>query len=212
MGKDATRPPLGRVLRGPGGPGRGLVRCAGCSSMPFRGRGPLDPRAPGRAPSQRGGRPFGVVGGRGGPALTGGFASPRCGALRAPRFGGVAEWLKAADCKSADASLRRFESCPLHHLFARVRSPRSVDRPFRSILRWGSAEGAPRVRLRSWDVPWNRRSDRWCRRRRQTDARTRAAKTRERRWPLGDAGQIARFTAPQGPDLGWRPPAGSAGG
>ena len=29
--------------------------------------------------------------------------------------GGVAEWLKAADCKSADISLRRFESYPLHH-------------------------------------------------------------------------------------------------
>ncbi len=29
--------------------------------------------------------------------------------------GGVAEWLKAADCKSAGVSLRRFESYPLHH-------------------------------------------------------------------------------------------------
>ena len=29
--------------------------------------------------------------------------------------GGVAEWLKAADCKSADVRLRRFESYPLHH-------------------------------------------------------------------------------------------------
>ena len=28
--------------------------------------------------------------------------------------GGVAEWLKAADCKSVDGSLRRFESYPLH--------------------------------------------------------------------------------------------------
>ena len=30
------------------------------------------------------------------------------------RRGGVAEWLKAADCKSADVRLRRFESYPLH--------------------------------------------------------------------------------------------------
>ena len=29
--------------------------------------------------------------------------------------GGVAEWLKAADCKSVDVCLRRFESYPLHH-------------------------------------------------------------------------------------------------
>jgi hypothetical protein len=27
----------------------------------------------------------------------------------------VAEWLKAADCKSARASVRWFESSPLHH-------------------------------------------------------------------------------------------------
>ena len=27
----------------------------------------------------------------------------------------MAEWLKAADCKSADVRLRRFESYPLHH-------------------------------------------------------------------------------------------------
>ena len=32
--------------------------------------------------------------------------------------GGVAEWLKAADCKSADVRLRRFESYPLHHAVA----------------------------------------------------------------------------------------------
>ncbi len=30
--------------------------------------------------------------------------------------GEVAEWTKAADCKSAGASLRRFESCPPHHV------------------------------------------------------------------------------------------------
>ncbi len=31
------------------------------------------------------------------------------------RFGRVAEWLMAADCKSARASVRRFESYPFHH-------------------------------------------------------------------------------------------------
>ena len=30
------------------------------------------------------------------------------------KFGGVVEWLKAADCKSARVSVRRFESYPLH--------------------------------------------------------------------------------------------------
>ena len=34
-------------------------------------------------------------------------------------FGGVPEWLKGADCKSAAVSLRRFESFPLHQ-FLRV--------------------------------------------------------------------------------------------
>jgi hypothetical protein len=29
-------------------------------------------------------------------------------------YGGVVEWLKAADCKSARVSVRRFESYPLH--------------------------------------------------------------------------------------------------
>ena len=29
--------------------------------------------------------------------------------------GQVAEWLMAADCKSADESLRWFESSPVHH-------------------------------------------------------------------------------------------------
>ena len=31
------------------------------------------------------------------------------------KHGGVAEWLKAADCKSARESVRRFESYLLHH-------------------------------------------------------------------------------------------------
>ena len=37
--------------------------------------------------------------------------------------GEVAEWLKAADCKSARASVRWFESSPLHHFpFERPRA------------------------------------------------------------------------------------------
>src|SRR3954451_17520449 len=39
---------------------------------------------------------------------------PACQSDRNPR-GEVAEWLKAADCKSARASVRWFESSPLHH-------------------------------------------------------------------------------------------------
>src|SRR5215471_1238960 len=36
--------------------------------------------------------------------------------------GGVAEWLKAADCKSAGGCLRRFESYPLHQRFTIART------------------------------------------------------------------------------------------
>jgi hypothetical protein len=36
--------------------------------------------------------------------------------------GEVAEWLKAADCKSARASVRWFESSPLHHPSPRPRA------------------------------------------------------------------------------------------
>ena len=32
-------------------------------------------------------------------------------------IGGMVEWLKASDCKSDDASLRRFESYSLHHYY-----------------------------------------------------------------------------------------------
>ena len=39
---------------------------------------------------------------------------PRSAAPGGTRSGGVAERLKAADCKSADVRLRRFESYPLH--------------------------------------------------------------------------------------------------
>ena len=35
-------------------------------------------------------------------------------AIGAHLFGGVPEWLKGADCKSAGARLRWFESNPLH--------------------------------------------------------------------------------------------------
>ena len=39
--------------------------------------------------------------------------------------GGVAEWLKAADCKSARDSVRWFESSPFHHLCYQGRIRRS---------------------------------------------------------------------------------------
>ncbi|MEY4160814.1 MAG: hypothetical protein RLZZ136_1435 [Pseudomonadota bacterium] len=40
--------------------------------------------------------------------------------------GQVAEWLKAADCKSARASVRWFESSPVHHQFL---APEAGSRP-----------------------------------------------------------------------------------
>ena len=41
--------------------------------------------------------------------------SPARHMARLPTPGQVAEWLKAADCKSARASVRWFESSPVHH-------------------------------------------------------------------------------------------------
>lgn len=35
--------------------------------------------------------------------------------MQLPFHGRVAEWLMAADCKSADLCLRKFESFPFHH-------------------------------------------------------------------------------------------------
>ncbi len=45
--------------------------------------------------------------------------------IRRSLVGQVAEWLKAADCKSARVTVRWFESSPVHHL------PASVGGPFR---------------------------------------------------------------------------------
>ena len=55
------------------------------------------------------------------------------------RRGGVAEWLKAADCKSAGGCLRRFESYPLHH-----RCRHSVARRERRAVGRVSARGRRR--------------------------------------------------------------------
>ena len=44
--------------------------------------------------------------------------------------GGVAEWLKAADCKSARGSVRRFESYPLHHAWTAAAKPEDVSMGF----------------------------------------------------------------------------------
>jgi replicative superfamily II helicase len=42
---------------------------------------------------------------------------------RLPAPGEVAEWLKAADCKSARASVRWFESSPLHQPLPQRKNP-----------------------------------------------------------------------------------------
>ena len=56
-------------------------------------------------------------------------------ACPAPR-GEVAEWLKAADCKSARASVRWFESSPLHHpAMHRYTSDRTPSSPRSTIQR-----------------------------------------------------------------------------
>src|SRR5919109_373888 len=46
------------------------------------------------------------------------------------RFGGVAEWLKAADCKSARVRVRRFESYPLHHAWTAAAKPEDASMGF----------------------------------------------------------------------------------
>ena len=53
--------------------------------------------------------------------------------------GEVAEWSKAADCKSAGVSLRRFESCPPHNIagvaqLARASAFQAEGRGFESRL------------------------------------------------------------------------------
>ncbi len=41
--------------------------------------------------------------------------------------GQVAEWLKAADCKSARFSVRWFESSPVHHFFIHQHVANSIN-------------------------------------------------------------------------------------
>ena len=43
--------------------------------------------------------------------------------------GQVAEWLKAADCKSARASVRWFESSPVHHQLIHEHPQKSIEIP-----------------------------------------------------------------------------------
>jgi len=50
------------------------------------------------------------------------------------KFARVAERLMAADCKSAEVTLRRFESAPLHHTFAMLKC-RKCDEPFLSYIK-----------------------------------------------------------------------------
>ena len=49
-----------------------------------------------------------------------GGSNPFASSPYGTRSGEVAEWTKAADCKSAGESLRRFESCPPHKVSAGV--------------------------------------------------------------------------------------------
>src|SRR5437868_13134339 len=80
----------------------------GCSSMVEQKPSKLTTRVrfPSPAPAQS--------------ALTRQTGAATWRACRAP--GEVAEWLKAADCKSARASVRWFESSPLHHPASQTRS------------------------------------------------------------------------------------------
>ncbi len=43
-----------------------------------------------------------------------------------PFLGSVSEWLKEAVCKIVGESLRRFESCPAHHVLAQPGGPEHV--------------------------------------------------------------------------------------
>ena len=63
---------------------------------------------------------------------------PRSAAPGGTRSGGVAERLKAADCKSADVCLRRFESYPLHQ---RLRRGSRQDRRLGARSRKGHSSG-----------------------------------------------------------------------
>ncbi len=47
------------------------------------------------------------------------IASDQCSKIR-QECGQVAEWLKAADCKSARVSVHWFESSPVHHFTSTI--------------------------------------------------------------------------------------------
>ena len=71
---------------------------------------------------------------------------PRSAAPGGTRCGGVAERLKAADCKSADVCLRRFESYPLHQRFGIAGGVRGRTRGGREgqVRRGSTSVAAPR--------------------------------------------------------------------
>ena len=51
--------------------------------------------------------------------------------------GQVAEWLKAADCKSALVRVHRFESYPVHHYSKKIAQTRGFrKKPFLPALFW----------------------------------------------------------------------------
>ena len=63
--------------------------------------------------------------------------------INVPILGEVAEWSKAADCKSAGANLRRFESCPPHRMNIRRLNKRNIKRslsyPYVRMVRYLNA-------------------------------------------------------------------------
>ena len=60
-----------------------------------------------------------------------------------PTPGEVAEWLKAADCKSARASVRWFESSPLHHSARATGAGLSRNQPVHGRQIQSKFEGFP---------------------------------------------------------------------
>ena len=69
---------------------------------------------------------------------------------RLPTPGEVAEWLKAADCKSARASVRWFESSPLHHRFPHRRT-KAVAAPIAPIAPVFPKSDETQLDLREFD-------------------------------------------------------------
>ncbi len=75
-------------------------------------------------------------------------SSPIVGSKFCSVFGEVAEWLKAADCKSAPGRVRRFESSPLHHFILDAGIAQLVERqPSKLNVAGSSPVSRSRIRL-----------------------------------------------------------------